>query len=387
VTSRSSILLLGTALVFAACDEDAGSVAAGGAGAGGYEAPPDGAIHLLGDPQLGDPELTSAQRIGFASGGVLLVGDGASNRIVAIETGDVDRQSRSQHVFERVDQLARRVSAVLDGQGSGEVWIHDIAINPLSFRIYLAVTHYGLGEVAILWVDGKGHLHPLALDQVIYAAAGYSMPTTGTTTTELGWTEGYAVGSLTNQAGRLLAVEAPIEHESNAVVSSPRFYHKGWGTWLDDMVVDGMLLMRQDDMPWMVAAFADGPLVRFPVELVAVGLEKSVGITFADFGVGRVVKDMAFHDRKEGGAAVLLIHDYWNDVTTRGLRVARSMLMQVGATNEDAPLLLDYLGVPASPLVERLEDLDGSERITPVPDRSQVVVLRQDALEWIELSE
>ena len=353
---------------------------------GGYQPPADSAVHLLGDPQLGDPELTSAQRIGFASGGVLLVSDGASDRVVAIETGDVDTTSRSQHVFERVDQLAKRISTALTEQGGAEVWVHDVAINPLSWRVYVAATRYDTGEVAILWVDGDGQVHPMPLGEVIYAAASYSMPSGGGASTgDLAWSEGQLVGSVSNQVGRLLAVESPVEHGTVGKLSSPRFYHASWGGWLEDLPADGLFVLEHNGTPWMVAAFADGPMVRFGVGVVALGLPQSVGTTFADFGIGRLVRDMAYHEQGGEAAAVMLVYDYWNDVTTRGVRVARSMLMQVGAVNAEAPLLLDYLGNPVSPLVERLEDLDAAERMAPVPGRAQVVVLRQDALEWVEL--
>src|SRR4051794_14818114 len=80
----------------------------------------------------GDPGIKSIDAIAFASDGVLLISDGQSSRIVAVQTGDKAASGGAPHVANIVHEIAARM-----GAADKDVEIASVKVNPASGRAYL----------------------------------------------------------------------------------------------------------------------------------------------------------------------------------------------------------------------------------------------------------
>src|SRR5579863_9930486 len=104
-------------------------------------------------------ELKSASALAFAPNGVLLVGDSLGGAIWAFETGDTSRQGDGPV---HVEDLTGKIAALL-GATADQIRVPDIAVNPSSGNVYLAVAR-GAGadaEALILKVDRAGAITEL----------------------------------------------------------------------------------------------------------------------------------------------------------------------------------------------------------------------------------
>src|SRR5262245_53608510 len=101
----------------------------------------------------GDPDLKSAGPLAFAPDGVLLVGDGQGGAVFAIATDD--KEGKPEEIKHNVAGLDEKIAAAL-GSAAGDILINDLAVNPASGKVYLAVSR-GKGPTAapaIVVLDG-----------------------------------------------------------------------------------------------------------------------------------------------------------------------------------------------------------------------------------------
>ena len=84
----------------------------------------------------GTPEIASMNSIAFNDDGVLFVGDSKSAKIVAV---DLEEAKTSKVISVNVDNLDRKIAALLGATADG-IRINDMAVNPVSQYIDVAVT-------------------------------------------------------------------------------------------------------------------------------------------------------------------------------------------------------------------------------------------------------
>src|ERR1700681_3039417 len=71
---------------------------------------------LLKGAATGNPEIKSIEAICFGPQGLLLIGDGQGNQVVAVDTGDTTAQTWSQTEVKNIkDELAGRVGTTAKG--------------------------------------------------------------------------------------------------------------------------------------------------------------------------------------------------------------------------------------------------------------------------------
>src|SRR5580693_9908927 len=107
-------------------------------------------------------QLKSASALAFAPNGVLLIGDGLGAAVYAYETGDVSAEGAGPI---HIEDLTGKIAALL-GTTADQIRVPDIAVNPASGNVYLAVAR-GAGADAdhlILKADRRGALTALDLD-------------------------------------------------------------------------------------------------------------------------------------------------------------------------------------------------------------------------------
>jgi hypothetical protein len=113
----------------------------------------------------GDIQLKSLTSITFNKDGVLFLADPLGMKIYALD----EKRSNSEKVQTlEVPNVDEKIAALL-GVSTKDVKIADMAVNPTSQDVYLAVTRRGNSlDPIIIKVDGQGKLSPLSLSGVSY---------------------------------------------------------------------------------------------------------------------------------------------------------------------------------------------------------------------------
>src|SRR5688500_10714322 len=129
----------------------------------------------------GAAEFKSMGPLAFGPDGILFIADAKSAAIVAVDTGDTAVAVAGEPVLAaeaaanplKVEGIDQKVAALL-GTKADEILINDLAVNPLTHNVYLAVSR-GRGPDAVpvlLRVKaGGGDPEAVALDKVKFIRA------------------------------------------------------------------------------------------------------------------------------------------------------------------------------------------------------------------------
>ncbi len=137
------------------------------------------------DPATGDPKIMSVEAIGFAPGGVLLIGDGKGKQVVAVQTDDTTPVKWTKTEIANIkNELAGRLGAT-----AKDIAITKIAVNTASQTAYVAVRMQAGKKDVLMTIDGSGKIKEFALDNVKFAAVPLpaDQKVTSITGVRLGW--------------------------------------------------------------------------------------------------------------------------------------------------------------------------------------------------------
>jgi outer membrane protein assembly factor BamB len=118
----------------------------------------------------GDPAIKSATALAFGPDGIVFVGDAKGAAIFAIDTGDTkgDAAKAEQNVANLNGEVAKTL-----GTSADKITINDLAVNPLTGNVFVAVTK-GQGAdaaAALVKVDASGKLSEISLKKVAFQKA------------------------------------------------------------------------------------------------------------------------------------------------------------------------------------------------------------------------
>ena len=275
------------------------------------------------------PEIRSMSTLAFGPDGLLFVGDAKAGAIFALETGDVTPGQAAERLSVR--DVETRVAALL-GARTSEVLIHDLAVNPVSQKIYLAVSRdrarwesrwqlpNELGDAAVLVrMDHDGELEAVDVTAMKWSKAALPNPVaegkthswkTGTdlrvdAVTDMAldgdtlWVAGLSNEEFASTVWRL---RYPFEGEAGK--STLEVYHGAHGDWETHAPIRTFVPYRLGETEHLLAAYLCTPLVTFKTaELGRGGHVK--GRTVAEMGSGNYPLDMVVY--KKDGKEKLLI--------------------------------------------------------------------------------
>lgn len=116
-------------------------------------------------PLRGSIQLKSLTSITFNQDGILFMADPLGMRIYAI---NAKKDNVKKAMMIDVPNIDEKVAALL-GVSARDIKIEDMAVNPTSQEIYLAVTRRSSGNLPVLInVDNKGSLSQVSLDDATY---------------------------------------------------------------------------------------------------------------------------------------------------------------------------------------------------------------------------
>jgi hypothetical protein len=305
-------------------------------------------------------ELKSASALAFAPQGVLLVGDGLGGAIYAFETGDLAKTGSGPV---QIEDLTGKIAALL-GTTSDQIRVPDIAVNPDSGNVYLAVAR-GAGadaDTLVLKADRSGKLTELDLETTPHTRValvdqpdadkvdrrGNALRTD--TITDLGYVDGKViVAGLSNEefASTLRAIPYPFGAVAKG--ASIEIWHGAHGAYETNAPIRTFISYQFDGKPEILASYTCTPLVRIPVAKLTPGA-KVMGTTIAELGNMNRPLDMIAY-RKDGADFILMAN------SNRGvMKLDASDLGKYGAITDK---IAATEGVP----YETVEGLQGVRRL------------------------
>ena len=117
----------------------------------------------------GKADLKSAGPLAFSPDGTLFLADPMGASIFALDTADRKSQpGKSMDIKGANQQIAAKLGTAAD-----QILINDVAVNPVSHRVYFSVTRGRGADAApvLLRTDGKGGIEEVALDKIPHSRA------------------------------------------------------------------------------------------------------------------------------------------------------------------------------------------------------------------------
>jgi hypothetical protein len=322
------------------------------------------------------PALQSAGPLAFAPGGVLLIGDSAAGRVVAVETGDTARGGSGKV---EIADLTNKIAALL-GTTADQVALNDVAVNPVSGAVYLSVSR-GLGPDAkpvILKADRAGVLTEVKVDALKHTSAQLAdapapdakdqrgQPMRKDAITDIGFVNGQVlVAGLSNEefSSSMRSIAYPFKAAAKG--ASIEMYHGSHGRFETAAPVRTFMTYDIGGKPNVLAAYTCTPLVKIPVDQFKPGA-KIKATTIAELGNLNRPLDMIGY-RKDGHDFILMANQQ------RGV-------MKIDAKDIDKYAAITahseaHTGVP----YETIDALKGVTQLDKVDDSSAVIVVADGA--------
>jgi hypothetical protein len=319
--------------------------------------------------KAGKAELKSAGPLAFGPDGVLFVGDSTGAAVVALDTEDRTPGKSGSRI--EIKAINEKIAAVL-GTAPDQILINDVAVNPLSKKVYLSVSR-GRGPDAapvILRVDASGKITELALGNVKHSIVSLPDAPEGKdsrgqsrrmeTITDLAFVNGKViVAGLSNEefSSTLRAIPFPFNQANKG--AGIEIYHGSHGRFETNAPVRTFVPYEINKESFILAAYTCTPLVKIAVNDLKPGA-KVKGMTIAELGNRNRPLDMiAYH--KDGHEYILMANQ------SRGV-----MKLKADALDRYQAITAhtEAAGVP----YETIADLKGVQQLDKLDDANAVIL-------------
>ena len=268
------------------------------------------ASHWTDGMKEGKPTFKSIGHLAFGPEDILFVADTKAAALVAIATGDTKPASGAKSM--NVEGINQKIAALL-GTAADQILIDDLAVNPVSHNVYLAVSR-GRGPEAIpvlIRVKTDGQPEVVSLEKVKFSRAELpDAPIDGVvgqpnrqtnprleSITDIAFLEDRVlIAGLSNEefASTFRAIPFPFKTVANG--TSVEIYHGSHGKFETRSPVRTFVPFKIGNEPHLVAAYTCTPLVEIPVKDLMPGA-KVKGKTIAELGNGNRPLDMIVYQR------------------------------------------------------------------------------------------
>jgi hypothetical protein len=325
----------------------------------------------------GKPAFKSMGPLAFGPEGILFIADTKSAAITALSTGEAAGEATAELAAAgqakplKVEGIDKKIAALL-GASADQVLINDMAVNPATSSVYLAVSR-GRGPDAVpvlVRVKADGQPEVVSLDKAKFSRAELpDAPTDGVVTqgrrqsnprqeaiTDIAFFQDRVIiAGLANEefASTLRAVPFPFQKVANG--TTVEIYHGAHGAFETRAPVRTLVPINIGNEPSILAAYTCTPLVKFPVKALEPGA-KIKGKTIAELGNRNRPLDMIVYEK--GGKEYLLLANSSRGVmkiSTEGIDAAAGIEAPVrggGQQGVAAETVKDWTGV------EHLDRLD-----------------------------
>lgn len=263
------------------------------------------------------PPIGAMSALTFTPDGTLLVGDARSGAVFAVELGPRERRAEAEAV--EVPDLETKLAALV-GTRPEDVVVHDLAVDPLTFDVYLAISR-NRGKWVLEWnvpndlgdatelvrirqggglegVDLSGRRwsrtllpRPIEPGSEYEWKKGFDKRTEAIT--DLAWDDGAIwVAGLSNEefSSAIWRVPYPFT-EGGTTITTVENYHVAHQAWETEAPVRSLVPVMLGGRKHLVAAYLCTPLVVFETEALRDGAHVR-GRTVAEFGSGNYPLDL-----------------------------------------------------------------------------------------------
>lgn len=328
----------------------------------------------------GKPKISAIDVISFASDGVLLIGDGRGQQVVAVATGDT---KSAKGEWRELTGFAGKLGGRLGATAKG-VEIIDMAVNPASGALYVAARKQDDKSYLIATVLPDGGIGHLSLDRVKHAVVplpkGDKAPVSKIT--DLAWAGDRLVAAARcNEAfgSKIFSTSGALEHGKAGQLFSAETYHVSHRRWETKAPMSVLIPYEEDGQQYIVGAFSCTPVVKYPIDDLKPGA-KVKGVSMIELGSGNRPLDMfAYH---KGGKASVLANTfrfhhgrrpfgpspYW------ATRFDQDLLADNSKVNKDAVRRLGGGYKPATDRIEMVESYHGVVQMDRLNNRTAIAL-------------
>lgn len=260
----------------------------------------------------GSPGIKSVSALAFGPEGILFIGDSRSASVFALDTKDTEKNEKAPDVD--IKQIDQRIATAL-GTDVKNISIADLAVNPLSKKVYCAVESAD-GTPVLLKISGD-KIEPVSLQNVQYSSVAIEnsvaedakdqrgRPLRVWTISDMGFYDGkLMVSGLSNQefGSTFRSIPFPFTKVQNQ--TSLEIYHAAHGKYETHSPIKTFTVAELKGKQYLIASYTCTPLVLFPLDQLKDGKHVK-GRTVAEMGAGNSPLDMVTLKNKAGMVLVM----------------------------------------------------------------------------------
>ncbi len=249
--------------------------------------------------KVGTPEIKSITSLAFGPEGILFIGDTKSAAVYAVNTKDVTSQKEGSTID--VTGIDQKIASLL-GTTVDNVSILDIAVNPISKKLYMAIQS-GDGSPVLMTVDGE-NFAPVSLQNVEFASIelnnspaedakdGRGRSLRISAISDIGYTDGkLMVSGLSNKEFSSTFRSIPFPFTDNQDYASLEIFHAAHGRYETTSPIKAFTTGKVNGKEYLIASYTCTPLVLFPLDELKAGSHVK-GRTIAEMGSGNQPLDL-----------------------------------------------------------------------------------------------
>jgi len=245
----------------------------------------------------GSPELKSVGTLAFGPEGILFAGDAQSAAVFAFDLNDETKDSGNEQI--NIEGIDKKLAAMM-GTTADSIFIHDMAVNPLSHNIYLSVSRGRGADAApvLMRITKKGAIEEVPLTNIRFSKATLANPpkldaktqwgelARPMAITHLGFVDGQLfVAGLSGEefSSNLKRYDFPFKDKSES--TAVEIFHTSHNRYETHAPIETFLSFHVNGKPSLLAGYGCSPLAVFPI--ADLKEKKSLrGTTVAELGGG-----------------------------------------------------------------------------------------------------
>ena len=247
----------------------------------------------------GTPGIKSISALAFGPDGILFIGDSKSASVFAIDTKDKTAADKAANV--EIKNIDVKIAASL-GTEVKNIRIKDIAVNPVSKKIYCAVENMD-GTPVLLKLEGET-IQPVSLKDIEFSTTSIAnvpgedqkdnrgRSLRESVISDLNFENGSVMLSgISNQEFSSTFRVIPFPFTDKQQQSSLEIYHAAHGRYETNSPIRTFTITTLNGKKYLVASYTCTPLVLFAMDELQPGKQVK-GRTVGEFGAGNSPIDM-----------------------------------------------------------------------------------------------
>jgi len=247
----------------------------------------------------GTAAVQSISAIAFGPDGILFIGDSKSASVFAIDTKDKTATEKAAAV--EIKNIDQKIAAAL-GTEAKNIRIQEIAVNPISKKVYCAV-HSADGTPVLLTLEGD-KVNPVSFKDIAHSTISIAnvpgedvkdrggRPLREQSISDLNYADGSVLLSgLSNQEFGSTFRKISFPFSDKQEQSSLEIFHAAHGKYETNAPIKTFTTAELNGKKYLVASYTCTPLVLFPLDELKAGKHVK-GRTVGEFGAGNSPIDM-----------------------------------------------------------------------------------------------